>query len=578
MNRSRNWFFSVLVCVSCTGGTSPEEGNTFSLYSIGGPPSAPGELVRVTGLFGDPRGGVLVWDETRSDFQSFGPNGDWRSSWGKLGLGPGEFRLPTGAAVAPGGDVYVADWVENHIQRLDSEGRPKLAWGGTGSGSGEFRQPTGVALDHSGRVMVAEWGNHQIQVFSESGSYLDRWGGLTGDPQDFSQPIEIEVSADKVYVLDLAPEDGLATYIHTLELTGSRLSRWYSEDIVDLAVGMKSQLFAAQGQSVLRIDDRGSIVSTLSLPNPVRSLDSDGLGNLFVLHGNSNIWTYDSTGAYVASLGKPLSVDSRDFIWYPFDLAVGPEGQVVVASSGQVDLYSRHGFVRSIGGAYNLSSAKVFLLGNPSTFDDDQSIYYGYDDEIRKFDQEGQFLDSWELGRSELGPRFVRDVFFDSERQELVVLDHRNTVLFYSTAGELRATTTLTDVDASAYAFAPSSKGELLVLDTDPDNPRSPRVVRYARSGAQIASFPLVTGSGETPIAAWDIAASRDMIYIADRYANQILVLDGDGMPLGEWGVFGNGPEELNRPISISIGPEENIFVLEYGNHRVQVFSAWKSN
>lgn len=62
-------------------------------------------------------------------------------------------------------------------------------------------------------------------------------------------------------------------------------------------------------------------------------------------------------------------------------------------------------------------------------------------------------------------------------------------------------------------------------------------------------------------------------VYVADLSNNRVQVLDSDGTFLRAWGSQGSGEGEFNRPIDIAVGPDGGVYVVEEGNDRVQKFS-----
>src|SRR5579871_2101890 len=68
----------------------------------------------------------------------------------------------------------------------------------------------------------------------------------------------------------------------------------------------------------------------------------------------------------------------------------------------------------------------------------------------------------------------------------------------------------------------------------------------------------------------WDPAGNT---YISDGYINsRVAKVDKDGNWLKSWGEPGDGPGQLNTPHSIATDAEDNVYVADRGNHRIQVF------
>jgi DNA-binding beta-propeller fold protein YncE len=69
---------------------------------------------------------------------------------------------------------------------------------------------------------------------------------------------------------------------------------------------------------------------------------------------------------------------------------------------------------------------------------------------------------------------------------------------------------------------------------------------------------------------AWD---SQGNTYITDGYVNsRVAKYDKNGDWVKQWGVKGNGPGQFNTPHAIAIDKNDNIYVGDRGNQRIQIF------
>jgi RHS repeat-associated protein len=64
-----------------------------------------------------------------------------------------------------------------------------------------------------------------------------------------------------------------------------------------------------------------------------------------------------------------------------------------------------------------------------------------------------------------------------------------------------------------------------------------------------------------------------NLMNISDIYIDQVVVLDSSGKLLRQWGKHGNTNGEFNIPGSIAISPGGDVYVWDFGNSRIQIFS-----
>ena len=110
------------------------------------------------------------------------------SSVGELAFSIGErhvprweqpFNHPTKVAVARDGDVYVADGYGNaRVHRFGPDANYRSSFGAVGHGPGEFMTPHAILIDRSDRVLVCDRENDRVQVFDRDGTWIEAWRGL----------------------------------------------------------------------------------------------------------------------------------------------------------------------------------------------------------------------------------------------------------------------------------------------------------------------------------------------------------------------------------------------------------------
>lgn len=80
-------------------------------------------------------------------------------------------------------------------------------------------------------------------------------------------------------------------------------------------------------------------------------------------------------------------------------------------------------------------------------------------------------------------------------------------------------------------------------------------------------------GDGEMNGPAGMVFDHEDNVYIADSRNNRVQKFTKDGQFLGKWGSHGTGDGEFDLPWGITIDPDGNVFVADWRNNRIQKFT-----
>lgn len=84
----------------------------------------------------------------------------------------------------------------------------------------------------------------------------------------------------------------------------------------------------------------------------------------------------------------------------------------------------------------------------------------------------------------------------------------------------------------------------------------------------------LGTGNGQFDNP-WGIAinATGD-IYVTDYSNNRVQIFSSGGSYIGQWGTYGRGNGQFDGPMGIAIAPNGNVYVADRGNSRIEEFSS----
>jgi DNA-binding beta-propeller fold protein YncE len=80
---------------------------------------------------------------------------------------------------------------------------------------------------------------------------------------------------------------------------------------------------------------------------------------------------------------------------------------------------------------------------------------------------------------------------------------------------------------------------------------------------------PIKVPKMQQPVAA---ASSGERLYVIDRKASSLLVLDADGKLVASIGGPGSKPGQFKQPHGVALGPDGDVYVADTGNNRVQIF------
>jgi len=143
------------------------------LFEFGGRGVEEGRFNFPTNIVIDPKDDtVAVVDTQNFRVQIFDMDGEFITTFGRLGRAPGLFSRPKGIGVDSEGHYYVADAAFNNVQIFDKAGRLLLYFGGAGFEPGKFYLPAGVYVDERDRVYIVDSFPARVQVFQ----YIsERW-------------------------------------------------------------------------------------------------------------------------------------------------------------------------------------------------------------------------------------------------------------------------------------------------------------------------------------------------------------------------------------------------------------------
>lgn len=210
---------------------------------------------------------------------------------------------------------------------------------------------------------------------------------------------------------------------------------------------------------------------------------------------------------------------------------------------------------------------------------DDQLYIVDMTGRIQVFDADGGFLRSWRTPTIEKGK--PSGLSFDLDGNLLVADTHYFRTLFYTPEGKLLSERTIGGV----CGFGP---GEFNFVTDAVQDARGnyyiaeygeyDRIQKFTRDGKFVLQW---GGHGEEPgqfIRPQNLAIdAQDQLWVADACNHRIQVFDVSGAEpklVDVWGEQGAAPGQLCYPYDLAVDGEGHVYVCEFGNHRVQKFTA----
>ncbi len=564
-----------------------------------------GEFNLISGIAVDGEGNVFVSEANGNRVQKFAPNGDFLMAWGKdvvaggatgfevctvaanckngeVGSEDGEFYQVNGVAVDDDGHVFVTEGYNHRVQKFTSDGGYLDGWGMEGNiWDGEFRYPYDIDVDASGYVYVVDSINNQIQVFDIYGVFIDKWGVYGDGEGQFNRPYGIAVNDNgAVYITDVDNER-IQKFVSTAALLDDGQS--YTLDIPGNV--LYSIATAAPGDWMLTgIDCGGAPVS--------RAGDK------------ANVWV--TTGAHVtctltsglpASLtitkesdpaggeGFPFSMLPSSFIFAEqwgnvgigndrlgniFDLSVDSDNNIFATDGGAISKYASDG-------TFLLSWGKDVIAGNAET---------GYEicmptDTCQDGEDgtgNGEFTLLFGITTDADDNVYTADYYnghlqkFDSNGNHLAMLStHAGIIRDVAVDNDgniyLIGPYRVTKIDSNGNFLLAWGKDVVLLNDEVGFEICTPDT-EYCVSGKA------GSGNGELGFGRSIAVDAEDNVYVLDSTNSRVQKYDSNGTPLFNWGSGGGDIGQFDRPKTVETDVAGNIYVADDFNHRVQIFDS----
>lgn len=492
----------------------------------------------------------------------------------------------------------------NIVLMYDSSGNPLGQFGtnGTNCAKGQFGVIRGIDVDNYGNVYVNDVSNHCIQVFTSTGTFEGTFGIRT-DVSANTRGLKLDRVHDVAYIADAANED-VAVFNFTLNSSNKFASGSYTGTIgspeskaggtcTGQGVLDAPRDIAVDGNGTVYVSDYACwVIDTFtplwattgtpgawlnflpdpSLPPPPGGLN--GANGVAVSQDGTTVYVADTfnqriqefngpatasgiRGTFVQQWGSRLpNLDGPFSLDYPRGVAVDPNtGNVWVSDtrSGYIKEYVAGAtnpatFVEDFGGEGILPGQFFYSDGITAAAGPPGDVLNGYNPTTLYIPDSGfayyqvmQYIPGstppWQMVAAFPCGILVEPAVFNG--------------------------CTSSAVDASGNIYAASfNEGVVDVFTPD--------------TSSGIPTYTLTRTIGTNLGGPYGVALSPDgnTLYVTQSTKNSVNAYNvSDGTLLGTWGTKGTGSGQLNRPLGIAVDGAGLIYVDDYNNGRVEVYT-----
>jgi len=490
------------------------------------------EHVRVT-----ERGQILVHDLLERRVRVFDLQGDEQDGnqsvepWYELDAALlKSVHLPTDAALALAprlldvaiddtGRHYFVDGANHRVVCIDKDGQQVWSIGGMGTFPGQFVEPTAIAHAHgSNMLFVTDAQNHRVQVFNLNGEFQYEWGKHALVPREgqgkIHYPNDIAVSPDGSFVV-------------VAEVFERRL-----------------QIFGPV--------THGAENTPIAL-TPPPSVQSH-FGSVMGVDGRlAAVWEPELRRVLVFDMGREAPIQITQFGSYGTKL-------------GQ--------FSHIVGLAVNEESRTIYVLDSGTMRIDVVELQFDSDAEPKFDPLMAKFVRSMPLRE------IIKDVplepialdWFSGDSLAVIDAEHAH-VHEVTLQGALRGSWHVTIGEGQRckpVALAVNESAERIYVADEAN--RAIAVFDLQRSFLHLSNKPGLRRAGF--LLPSDVCIAEDgSIFVVDSGLDAVIKCGPNGEFTTRWGSTGVETGQLWSPAAIGIDQQGRVVVLDYGNHRGQLFS-----
>ena len=317
------------------------------------------------------------------------------------------------------------------------------------------------------------------------------------------------------------------------------------------------QVFDSQADHLFSFGAEGSADGLFDRPE---GLTVDASGKIYVADTfNHRVQVFDAMGGFLFSFGS-FGSGAGEFN-QPHDVAVSGAGDIYVADlmNNRIQVFDSAGvfqqeFAPSLPGGFSLSPSSIALnsIGELHVADRQRDFVY--------------VLDSLGAVLRQVGGFQLLDVAVDSQDNIYITDSSARVVHVFDSSGAPMSTLG----GGSPWLPAAVAVNDLDEVQVGREGVNQINV--YTSTGTLLQTFGQSNGSDSPRTVAF---SPDDTVYVSDQLFNRVQVFDEGGELQSEFGEFGLGNGQFQRPSGVAFDDMlGRTYVVDSGNHRIQIFDS----
>lgn len=516
-------------------------------------------------------GSIYIGDTAEGQINIFSKELIYIKSFGALGSGNGLFQQITCIAIDDKDQIYVLDGYHATVQVFKRDGTFIKKWGEEGELPHQLKTPFDLCFLKSGEILIADYVNG-LKVFSPEGKYLREFSD-----DSILLPLESNIVEDMerdengfIYI-QIYNREEYEVSIHKFEENGNYLGK-----AVDIEPDQESKYISFDNMT---IEGQYFYISCYSNYASIRRYKIPGNPKEKLSFVDHMVKTTDEsdTNPTITDFFTLTSFESKNNMLYYLD---GALNRLTLLSNEKKYMGTIQSSIMSSRYLYEKLEKKPFPLGylrNPQGIrvDKHQRIFIGNSNYscISIFDKNGSPVANLgkiqeEYDRVNLGELYgPTDIAFDEDENIFVTTTSSDSVQVFNK--NFSPLSTIRQSFSSPQGIVFDAYGRLLVVNSDS------RIVSVLENNSSKPKYKVTKShpiEGQWPVGI-DMNQDNNMV-ISSNKTNVIQIMNPDGEIIQTIGEEGTDPGQLSGPQGVMVDANNDIYVVETENGRIQKFSA----